>query len=384
MSSFLKLTEDTISSKFRSIPSAPDGRYDFEVSQDPRIRETGGHSGFINGVAKRHGEVSQAMFPQFRVESITNGVHASTWVAPEIAALFDDHLPGWREDNTLLGDADAISLEELRAAHLAAKGTLLREVIRRNGVALDPAVLTIGIARRAAAYKRNDLIFSDLDALTKLVDRRGSLQILCSGKAHPDDVAGKALIAHITELASELSGAITVVYLTDYGMRLAARLVAGVDVWLNNPIAPREASGTSGMKAAMNGVPSLSTLDGWWLEGCVEGVTGWAIGTDRGADARDDQQRQVQTGQHGGVRVGGPAPQAHGYQDDPRLIAVPHVADHLEHEPLVSAIPLEQREDPDPQVVAVEDHVHLAGRAVALVKDGVAGGDAHRLHRRRY
>jgi glycogen phosphorylase len=250
-------------------------------------------SGFINGVAKRHGEVSQAMFPQFRVESITNGVHASTWVAPEIAALFDDHLPGWREDNSLLGDADAISLEELRGAHLAAKGTLFDEVIRRNGVALDPAVLTIGIARRAAEYKRNDLIFSDLDALTKLVDRRGSLQILCSGKAHPDDVAGKALIAHITELARELSGAITVVYLTDYGMRLAARLVAGVDVWLNNPIAPREASGTSGMKAAMNGVPSLSTLDGWWLEGCVEGVTGWAIGTDRGAEADDSDAAAI-------------------------------------------------------------------------------------------
>jgi len=246
-------------------------------------------SGFINGVAKRHGEVSQAMFPQFHVESITNGVHAATWVAPEIGVLFDDHLPGWREDNTLLGGADVISLEELRAAHLAAKGALFDEVIRRNGVALDPSVLTIGIARRAAAYKRNDLIFSDLDALTKLVDRSGSIQILCSGKAHPDDVAGKALIAHITELAKELSGPITVVYLTDYGMRLAARLVAGVDVWLNNPVTPREASGTSGMKAAMNGVPSLSTLDGWWLEGCVEGVTGWAIGTDRGTAAADDR-----------------------------------------------------------------------------------------------
>jgi glycogen phosphorylase len=250
-------------------------------------------SGFINGVAKRHGEVSQAMFPQFRVESITNGVHTSTWVAPEMAALFDDHLPGWREDNTLLGDADALSLEELRAAHLASKGTLFDEVIRRNGVALDPSLLTIGIARRAAAYKRNDLIFSDLDALTKLVDRHGSLQILCSGKAHPDDIAGKALITHLTELARELSGAITVVYLTDYGMRLAARLVAGVDVWLNNPMAPREASGTSGMKAAMNGVPSLSTLDGWWLEGCVEGVTGWAIGIDRGAAADDSDAAAI-------------------------------------------------------------------------------------------
>jgi glycogen phosphorylase len=250
-------------------------------------------SGFINGVAKRHGEVSQEMFPQFRIESITNGVHASTWVAPEIAELFDEHLPRWREDNTLLAGADQIPLEELRAAHLAAKVTLFDEVIRRNGVALDPAVLTIGIARRAAAYKRNDLIFSDLDALQRVVERSGSIQVVCSGKAHPDDLEGKALIAHITELARELSGGITVVYLTDYGMRIAARLVAGVDVWLNNPIAPREASGTSGMKAAMNGVPSLSTLDGWWIEGCVEGVTGWSIGTDRGADADDSDARAI-------------------------------------------------------------------------------------------
>jgi starch phosphorylase len=244
-------------------------------------------SGFINGVAKRHGEVSQAMFPQFKVEAITNGVHASTWVSPEIAGLFDAHLEGWREDNGRLRGAEAIALEELVAAHLAAKQTLFDEVQRRNGVTLDLGALTIGIARRAAAYKRNDLIFSDVGELKELAARSGSLQILCSGKAHPNDEAGKALIAHINLLAKELSGAITVVYLTDYGMRLAARLVAGVDVWLNNPVAPHEASGTSGMKAAMNGVPSLSTLDGWWLEGCIDGVTGWAIGPDRGADAFD-------------------------------------------------------------------------------------------------
>jgi starch phosphorylase len=250
-------------------------------------------SGFINGVAKRHGEVSQAMFPQFQIESITNGVHASTWVSPENANLLDAHLVGWRQQNELLRGADAIPLGELARAHLAAKAALFDNVRHRNGIALDPSVLTIGIARRAAAYKRNDLIFSDLDELEKLVDRAGPLQIICSGKAHPNDEAGKALIAHLNELARELSGPITVVYLADYGLRLAGRLVAGVDVWLNNPVAPYEASGTSGMKAAMNGVPSLSTLDGWWLEGCVEGVTGWAIGSDHGADALDADSAEV-------------------------------------------------------------------------------------------
>jgi starch phosphorylase len=244
-------------------------------------------SGFINGVAKRHAEVSQAMFPQFQIESITNGVHARTWVSPEFSALFDAHLAGWRERNELLSGADAIPLEEVATAHRNAKKVLFVDVLRQSGLALDPDVLTIGIARRAAAYKRNDLIFSNVDELRNLVARSGPLQILCSGKAHPNDEAGKALIRHVTELAAELAGDITVVYLPDYGLQLASRLVAGVDVWLNNPVAPHEASGTSGMKAAMNGVPSLSTLDGWWLEGWVEGVTGWAIGSDRGVDVLD-------------------------------------------------------------------------------------------------
>jgi starch phosphorylase len=242
-------------------------------------------SGFINGVAKRHGEVSQAMFPQFKVESITNGVHARTWIAPSNAELFDRHLTGWREDNARLARAEEIPLEELAGAHRAAKRVLLEAVASRTGTNLDEKVLTIGIARRATAYKRNDLIFSDIAALHELVKSVGPLQILCSGKAHPNDEEGKQLIAHIGTVAHELEGELAVVYLRDYGMTLASLLVGGVDLWLNNPVAPHEASGTSGMKAAMNGVPSLSTLDGWWLEGCVEGITGWAIGPDRGAES---------------------------------------------------------------------------------------------------
>ncbi len=253
-------------------------------------------SSFINGVSRRHGEVSQAMFPQYRIEAITNGVHVATWAAPSTARLFDRHLPRWRRDNTMIRYAVAIPLEEIRYAHAEAKQVLLDEVARRRNVTLDPEILTIGVARRATPYKRNNLLLSRPDELRSLVKAIGPLQVLYGGKAHPSDEAGKALIEHINASARELAGDVSVVYLEDYGMSLAALLVAGVDVWLNNPVAPYEASGTSGMKAALNGVPSLSVLDGWWVEGWVEGVTGWAIGADRGA--RTD------------VRIGDPAADA--------------------------------------------------------------------------
>jgi len=240
-------------------------------------------SHFVNGVAQRHGEVAQAMFPEYRIDAITNGVHVPTWVAPSAARLFDQHLSHWRSDDTLLRYAVRIPLTEIRAAHAEAKQVLLDEVARRRGVTLDPAVLTLGVARRATPYKRNDLLMSRPDELRALVERVGPLQVLYSGKAHPLDKQGKALIERITTAAKALAGDVTVIYLEDYGMSLAALLVAGVDVWLNNPVAPNEASGTSGMKAALNGVPSLSVLDGWWVEGHVEGVTGWAIGADLGA-----------------------------------------------------------------------------------------------------
>ena len=242
-------------------------------------------SGFINGVARRHGEVSQAMFPHYRIDAITNGVHVPTWVAPSTARLFDRHLPRWRQDNAMLRYAGVIPLEEVRAAQGEAKQVLLDEVARSQGVTLDPEALTIGVARRATPYKRNDLLLSRPAELRALVDRVGPLQVVYSGKAHPLDEPGKALIERVNAAARELAGDVTIVYLENYGMSLAALLVAGVDVWLNNPLAPQEASGTSGMKAALNGVPSLSILDGWWVEGHVEGVTGWSIGADLGAGA---------------------------------------------------------------------------------------------------
>ncbi|MGO8872910.1 MAG: alpha-glucan family phosphorylase [Acidimicrobiales bacterium] len=242
-------------------------------------------AGFINGVAQRHGAVSQAMFPRYHVQSVTNGVHVGKWAAPSSQRLFDRHVPRWREDNTMLRYARSIPLDEIRSAHGEAKQLLLDEVTRLMGRKLDPSVLTVGVARRAAAYKRNDLLLSDPDQLRQLVDQVGPLQVLFSGKAHPLDDAGKAVIARVADGARKLKGVVPVVYLEDYGMALAGLLCAGVDVWLNTPVPPHEASGTSGMKAAINGVPSLSVLDGWWVEGCIEGVTGWAIGTDRGAGA---------------------------------------------------------------------------------------------------
>ncbi|MGP0108842.1 MAG: alpha-glucan family phosphorylase [Acidimicrobiales bacterium] len=240
-------------------------------------------SRFINAVAQRHGEVARAMFPRYRIEAITNGVHVPTWVAPSTALLFDRHLPRWREDNTMLRYAKGIPVGEVQAAHTEAKQALFEEVTRRRSVRLDPAALTLGVARRATPYKRNDLLLSRPDALRAIVDRVGPLQVVYSGKAHPRDLLGKALIESVNAAAKGLAGDVTVVYLEDYGMSLAALLVAGVDVWVNNPVAPHEASGTSGMKAALNGVPSISILDGWWIEGHVEGVTGWAVGADLGA-----------------------------------------------------------------------------------------------------
>ncbi|MGH7718168.1 MAG: alpha-glucan family phosphorylase [Gemmatimonadaceae bacterium] len=236
-------------------------------------------SRYINGVAMRHREVSAEMFPAYPIDSITNGVHASTWASQPFRELFDLHIPQWRRDNLYLRYAVSVPLEDIRRAHRVAKQALLDEIQRRSGVALDPAVMTIGFARRATPYKRGDLIFTDLERLKDVAQQSGKIQIVFGGKAHPRDDGGKALIRRIFEASEKLEGAVRVVYLENYEMSLAKLMTSGVDLWLNTPMKPLEASGTSGMKAALNGVPSLSVLDGWWLEACVEGVTGWSIGT---------------------------------------------------------------------------------------------------------
>lgn len=235
-------------------------------------------SRFVNGVAMQHGKVSRSMFPEYNITAITNGVHAATWTAAAFQDVFDRHMPRWRQDNVTLRYAIDIPEEEIESAHAAAKQLLIDAVAKRSGVRLKPEIFTIGFARRAATYKRADLLFTDPERLVRCAQEHGGLQILYSGKAHPADEPGKAKVRHVIELARQLSSEmLQIVYLENYEWTLGALLTGGVDVWLNTPKRPYEASGTSGMKAALNGVPSLSILDGWWIEGWIEGVTGWAI-----------------------------------------------------------------------------------------------------------
>jgi starch phosphorylase len=239
-------------------------------------------SEYVNGVAKKHAEVSNAMFPSYKVYAITNGVHPYTWAAEGFRQLYDHYVPGWRQEPQLLMRADCcIPDTVILEAHAQAKQHLIETVQAMTGVALKADVPIFGFARRMAAYKRPDLLFSDLERL-KAIARIHPFQIVLAGKAHPNDESGKRMIEQLHAYARTLADTIPVVYLADYDMALAQTLTAGADVWLNTPLPPLEASGTSGMKAAFNGVPNLSVLDGWWLEGCIEGVTGWAIGDAAG------------------------------------------------------------------------------------------------------
>ena len=235
-------------------------------------------SRYINGVSHRHEEISQNMFPSYPINSVTNGVHALTWISLPFQNLFDRHIEEWRRDNLYLRYAISIPLDEISEAHREAKRELLAEVERRIGIRLAPEVMTIGFARRATEYKRAHLLFSDPERLLKIARKVGPLQVIYGGKAHPHDEGGKAVIRRIFDAVGSFKDAVRVVYLEEYDMALAKYICAGVDLWLNTPQKPQEASGTSGMKAALNGVPSLSVLDGWWIEGHVEGVTGWSIG----------------------------------------------------------------------------------------------------------
>ncbi len=235
-------------------------------------------SRFANGVARKHGEVSRAMFPGHAIGDITNGVHAASWVAPPMGALFDRHIPEWRAHNADLRLAQSIPDDELAAAREEARMSLLHDVAERTGVELNPRVFTIGVARRATGYKRTAMLVSDLSRLRMIAKSAGPVQIVYAGKAHPHDGVGKGLIEQVYRALRDLAPEVRGVFVPNYDIALARKLVAGADLWLNTPEPPLEASGTSGMKAALNGVPSLSTMDGWWIEGCVEGVTGWGIG----------------------------------------------------------------------------------------------------------
>lgn len=235
-------------------------------------------SRYVNAVSKKHAEVSRKMFGRENVDYITNGVHSTTWTCPGFARLYDKYIPTWRNDPSRLTQALHLPEEEIWKAHQAAKMRLLARVLEENGAELDPDILTIGFARRVATYKRADLLFSDVKRLLDV--GAGQIQLIFAGKAHPHDVPAKGIIKRIFDLTKEVGTALPVVFLENYNMELGKILTAGVDLWLNTPIRPREASGTSGMKCVHNGVMNFSVLDGWWIEGWVEDVTGWSIGPD--------------------------------------------------------------------------------------------------------
>ncbi|MEM2905929.1 MAG: alpha-glucan family phosphorylase [Candidatus Bathyarchaeia archaeon] len=234
-------------------------------------------SNYVNGVAEKHRDVSREMFPGYEIHAITNGIHSYTWTCESFRNIYDRYLPGWANEPDLLVRVDGIPDEDIWDAHRQAKKVLIDYVNEATNAHMDYNTLTLGFARRATEYKRPDLLFSDVEKLRK-ANRRGRIQVVFAGKAHPKDERGKRLIEEVFSYIHRLRDEVKIAYLANYDMNLAARLVSGVDVWLNTPLPPLEASGTSGMKAAHNGVVNFSVLDGWWLEGWIEGVTGWAIG----------------------------------------------------------------------------------------------------------
>jgi starch phosphorylase len=247
-------------------------------------------SSYVNGVAKRHGEVSRAMFAGYPIDAVTNGVHSRTWTCDTFRRLFDTHIPGWANDPFALRNAVKLPRAPVWQAHAEAKARLADELGRR-GALLSTEAFTLGFARRATPYKRADLLLSDPRQLAETAREVGPIQILYAGKAHPRDQAGKDVIRRIVSTAAGLDPLVRVAYLENYDLDLARLLTAGVDLWVNTPLRPLEASGTSGMKAAHNGVPSFSILDGWWIEGHIEGVTGWSIGPATPAGRPDDDGR---------------------------------------------------------------------------------------------
>ncbi|MBW7897436.1 Maltodextrin phosphorylase [Candidatus Brocadiaceae bacterium B188] len=234
-------------------------------------------SNYVNGVAKKHGEVSKNLFPGYEIHAITNGVHSFTWTCESFKRLYDKYIPGWANEPELLVRTEIIPDEEVWEAHIQAKSELVDYVKKVTDIKMSPDVLTIGFARRFTSYKRADLMFFDLKRFLKICEK-GKIQIIYSGKAHPKDTPGKDIINKIVEISKAINDNVTIVFIKNYCIEVALKLVSGVDIWLNTPLRPREASGTSGMKAVHNGVINFSVLDGWWIEGHIEGVTGWSIG----------------------------------------------------------------------------------------------------------
>jgi len=279
-------------------------------------------AGYRNGVSQRHGEVARGMWrhlwperdlAEVPIEGITNGVHLPTWLdAAWLQPLLDEHLgPTWIENQdqpSTWEGVEAIPDDALWEVHQDLKHEMLAEIDGRArahwlkekvpapnviafGALLDPEALTLGFARRVTGYKRLDLIFNDMERFKAMVtDRLRPVQVIFAGEAHPADVTGKRLIQKVFRVAEDPSFAGRIAFVEDYDQELASHMVHGVDVWLNNPIPPKEASGTSGMKASINGIPNLSILDGWWIEG-YEGDNGWAFGDEELGEHEEARDR---------------------------------------------------------------------------------------------
>jgi starch phosphorylase len=247
-------------------------------------------SHYVNGVAKKHGEVSRLMFPGYSIDSITNGVHSTTWVSEPFKRLFNKHMPGWKADPYILRSAFSISKSEIWDAHMEAKKELINFVNKNYNINMNCDDFTIGFARRQTAYKRPDMLISEPERLKHIAKKFGPIQIIYAGKAHPKDQSGKDAIKKIFCVKNTIDDDVKIAFIHNYDISIGKMMVSGVDLWLNTPRRPQEASGTSGMKAAHNGVPQFSTLDGWWLEGCIENITGWAIGPEKPKEQASDDE----------------------------------------------------------------------------------------------
>jgi starch phosphorylase len=250
-------------------------------------------SEYVNGVAKKHGEISRGMFPGYDIDSITNGIHSAYWVCPHFKKLFDEYVPNWESDPFSLRYVLGIPRNRIWDTHMEAKKELISFINEKYGMDMDAEVFTIGFARRAATYKRGDMLLTDPDRLIEIAKNSGKVQIIFGGKAHPSDGMGKDIIRRIVQKSKAIAHEIKVCYVEDYGIEIAKKMVSGVDLWLNTPLRPKEASGTSGMKAAHNGVPQFSVLDGWWIEGHIENKTGWSIGAHPHMHTQNDHEEDV-------------------------------------------------------------------------------------------
>ena len=247
-------------------------------------------SHYVNGVAKKHGEVARIMFPGYSIDSITNGVHSPTWVSEPFQRLFDSHVPGWRSDPYILRSTFSIEKNKIWNAHMEAKKELINFINQHYKAGMNYDDFTLGFARRQTAYKRPELLIHNPEKLKKITKIAGPIQIIYAGKAHPKDQSGKDSIKNIFNAKKSIGDNIKIAFIQNYDIAIGKMMTAGVDLWLNTPRRPKEASGTSGMKAAHNGIPQFSTLDGWWLEGCIENITGWAIGPEKNEEQASDDE----------------------------------------------------------------------------------------------